>query len=107
MAVLNAAPYGGGMLAKGPDAWAKYAYRDAPPELVERARQMDAVCWRYEVPLAAAALQFSLRDPRIASTVVGMTRPERVAQTVDLALHPIPDELWSQLDVVAGADARA
>ena len=37
MAVLNAAPYSGGMLAKGPDRWAKYMYRDAPPELVERA----------------------------------------------------------------------
>ncbi len=32
-----------------------------------------------------------------------MTRPERVAQTVDLALHPIPDELWPQLDAVASA----
>jgi D-threo-aldose 1-dehydrogenase len=107
MAILNAAPYGGGMLAKGPDAWSKYAYRDAPPELVERARQMDEVCRRYEVPLAAAALQFSLRDPRIDSTIVGMTRPDRVAQTVDLALHPIPDELWPQLDAIVGAGVPA
>jgi D-threo-aldose 1-dehydrogenase len=100
MAVLNAAPYGGGMLAKGPDAWPKYAYRDAPPALIERVRTIDALCRRYAVPLAAAALQYSLRDPRIHSTVVGMTRPERVAQTVGLALHPIPDELWPQLDAV-------
>jgi D-threo-aldose 1-dehydrogenase len=100
MAVLNAAPYGGGMLAKGPDAWPKYAYRDAPPALIERVRTIDALCRRYAVPLAAAALQYSLRDPRIHSTVVGMTRPERVAQTVGLALHPIPDELWAQLDAV-------
>jgi D-threo-aldose 1-dehydrogenase len=64
---------------------------------------MDAICRRYDVPLAAAALQFSLRDPRIHSTVIGMTRPERVAQTVDLALHPIPDELWPQLDAVGFA----
>jgi D-threo-aldose 1-dehydrogenase len=52
------------------------------------------------VPLAAAALQFSLRDPRITSTIVGMTRPERIAQTVELAQHPIPDEIWPQLDAV-------
>jgi D-threo-aldose 1-dehydrogenase len=103
LAILNAAPYGGGMLAKGPDIWAKYAYRDAPPELAERARQMGEICRHYNVPLAAAALQFSLRDPRITSTIIGMTRPERVAQTVDLALHPIPDELWPQLDAIAGA----
>lgn len=97
MGVLNAAAYGGGMLAKGPDAWPKYAYRQAPPATIERARRISALCERYGVPLAAAALQFSLRDPRIHATVVGMTRPERVAQTVGLALHPIPEELWPQL----------
>jgi D-threo-aldose 1-dehydrogenase len=50
------------------------------------------------VPLAAAALQFSLREPRIASTIVGMSRPERVAQTIALADHAIPDELWLRLE---------
>jgi D-threo-aldose 1-dehydrogenase len=107
MAVLNAAPYGGGMLAKGPDAWPKYAYRDAPPALVRRVREMDTLCQHYNVPLAAAALQFSLRDPRIHSTIIGMTRPERVAQTVELALQPIPEQLWPELEAIAGADARA
>ncbi len=97
MAVINAAPYGGGMLAKGPDSWTKYAYQEASPELVERVRQIDQICRQYGVPLAAAALQFSLRDPRITSTIIGMTRPERVAQTVQFALHPILDELWSDL----------
>jgi hypothetical protein len=28
----------------------------------------------------------------------GMTRPERVGQTLELATHPIPDELWSELN---------
>ena len=103
LAVVNAAPYGSGILAKGPDAYPRYAYHDAPSELVERVRQMDALCARHGVPLAAAALQFSLRDPRITSTIVGMTRPERVAQTIALARHPIPDELWPQLDALAPA----
>ena len=100
VAVVNAAPYGSGMLAKGPDADARYAYQDAPALLVERARAMAAICQEYGVPLAAAALQFSLRDPRVTSTVVGMTRPERLAQTVELAAHPIADELWPRLDAV-------
>ena len=100
MAVINAAPYGGGMLAKGPDSWSQYAYREAPPELVERARKMSQVCEEYSVPLAAAALQFSLRDPRITSTIIGMTRAERVAQTLQLAQHPIPDDLWCRLEVI-------
>jgi D-threo-aldose 1-dehydrogenase len=105
VAVVNAAPYGSGMLAKGPDAYARYAYQDAPPLLVERTRKLAAVCQEYGVPLAAAALQFSLRDPRVTTTVVGMTKPERVAQTVALASHPIPAELWPALDAV-GFDAE-
>lgn len=98
--VLNAAPYGSGILAKGPEAYPRYAYRRASADLVERARRLAEICRRYEVPLAAAALQFSTRDPRIASTIVGMSRPERLEQTTELASHPIPDELWPQLDAI-------
>ncbi len=100
LGVLNAAPYGSGILAKGPDAYARYAYQDAPAEMVERTRQIDAICLRHGVPLAAAALQFSTRDPRVQTTIVGMSRRERLDQTVELARHPIPDELWSDLDTV-------
>lgn len=97
LAVVNAAPYGSGILAKGPDAYPRYAYREAPSDMLRRARQAADVCQRYDVPLAAAALQFSLRDPRIASTIVGMSRPERIRQTVELANYPVPDELWEEL----------
>lgn len=100
VAVVNAAVYGSGMLAKGPEAVARYAYQDAPAALVDRARQLSAICRDGGVPLAAAALQFSLRDPRVTTTVVGMTRPERVAQTLALAGHAIPDELWPRIEAV-------
>jgi len=104
VAVLNAAPYGSGILAKGPDAYARYEYREAPPEMVERVRAMEMACREFGVPLAAAALQFSLRDPRVVSTIVGISRPERVEQTIELATHLIPDELWKQLDSLAPRD---
>jgi D-threo-aldose 1-dehydrogenase len=100
VAVVNAAPYGSGMLAKGPDVNARYAYQDAPPALVERARRLAAICGAHGVPLAAAALQFSMRDPRVTSTVVGMTRPERIDQTLSLAATAIPDGLWPALEAV-------
>lgn len=98
MAVLNGAPYGSGILAKGPDAYARYAYQDAPPEMVERTRELAQICDRHGVPLAAAALQFSVRDPRIHTTIVGMSRRERLDQTLELIHHPIPDALWQELD---------
>jgi len=97
VAFFNAAPYGSGILAKGPDAFSRFRYQDAEPGLLDRARKMQEACARHGVPLAAAALQFSLRDPRVTSTVLGMTRPERIAQTIELAQTPVPDDLWPEL----------
>ena len=73
IAILNAAPYGGGILSRGPENFPRYAYRDANAVTLQHAQQMRAICDEYHVPLAAAALQFSIRDARITSTVVGMT----------------------------------
>jgi len=101
VALLNAAPYGSGILAKGPDAYARYAYEEASEGMVERTRAMQEACRPFGVPLAAAALQFSMRDSRVASTIVGITRPERVEQTLDLAAQDIPEELWERLDRLA------
>jgi D-threo-aldose 1-dehydrogenase len=97
---LNAAPYRGGILAKGPDAYARYAYQEAPDELVETVRKMSKVCREHGVTLAAAALQFSITDPRVVSIMVGLSRPERVEQTLELAAHPVPDELWPRLEAL-------
>jgi len=105
MAILNAAPYGGGILSRGPEIFPRYAYRDADAVTLQRSRKMKAICDEYGVPLAAAALQFSLRDSRIISTIAGLTRPERIAQTLDLARHPIPEEVWEQLSA-AGSETE-
>jgi D-threo-aldose 1-dehydrogenase len=88
VAALNAAPYGSCILAKGPDAYTRYEYKEAPQELVERVRATQEACKEFDIPLAAAALQFSLRDPRSVSTIVGISRPARVAQTIDWPLTP-------------------
>jgi D-threo-aldose 1-dehydrogenase len=104
--LLNAAPYGSGILAKGPDAYTRYAYQDAPQELIETVRGMSEVCAEYDIPLAAAALQFSMKDPRVVSTIVGLSRPERVQQTIDLATHPVPDEVWPRLEALVPEKQR-
>jgi len=100
VAAVNAAPYGSGILAKGPGAYPRYMYQDAPQSMLTRARQMEAICKRYGVPLGAAALQYSLRDPRITSTIVGISRPERLTETIVLAEYPIPAELWGELEAI-------
>src|SRR5437588_6404493 len=74
VAAVNAAPYGSGILAKGPGGCTGYRDNQEPAELLRRAMQMEEACKRHGVPLAAAALQFSLRDARVTSTIVGITR---------------------------------
>jgi D-threo-aldose 1-dehydrogenase len=98
--VPNAAPYGGGMLAKGPETQSQYAYGRRDAAVATAATAMRAAADRAKVPLTAAALQFSLRAPFIDSTVVGVSSPARVAQTLELASIPIPDELWEELDAL-------
>ncbi|GLX93761.1 aldo/keto reductase [Herbidospora sp. NBRC 101105] len=98
VAFVNGAPYGGGMLVKGPDVQPRYAYRETAEPIREAVRAMTRACAAHGVPLAAAALQFSLRDPRVTSTIVGVSEPGRVAATLDLASTPIPAELWDELD---------
>jgi D-threo-aldose 1-dehydrogenase len=107
VAALNAAPYGSGVLAKGPGAYPRYMYGPAPAEYLRRAAALEALCQRYQVPLAAVALQFSLRDPRIVSTIVGMSKPERLAETLALARTPIPDELWQDVTAQRGGGSDA
>jgi D-threo-aldose 1-dehydrogenase len=101
IAFVNAAPYGGGMLVKGPDVVPKYCYHPVDNATLERVRAMERLCASHEVPLAAAALQFSLRESRICSTIVGMSDPERVEQTLRLAEWPIPNKLWEELEPLA------
>ncbi|MGP3962312.1 aldo/keto reductase [Nonomuraea sp. 3N208] len=97
MGIFNAAPFGGGLLA---GRGTRYAYREASPELlawVDRARKL---CHAWSIDLAAVALHFSLRCPLIHSTVVGVSRPERIAQLEELRLTAIPDDFWPALDAL-------
>jgi len=97
IAVLNAAPYAGGVLAKGSDSYARYVYQEASDEMLDPIRRIEAICARHGVPPGAAALQFSMRDPRITATICGVSRPERVQQTLEWAHWPIPQTLWDDL----------
>jgi D-threo-aldose 1-dehydrogenase len=103
IAYVNAAPYGGGMLVKGPDVQPRYAYRETPDEVRDAVRAMQDVCRAHGVSLQAAALQFGMRDPRVASTVVGLSEPARVAETVALAAVDIPEPVWDELAALAPA----
>jgi len=97
IAVLNAAPYASGVLAKGSTSNAPYAYQKTSTETLAPVVRIEQICAKYGIPPGAAALQFSMRDRRVLSTVVGISKPERITQTIDWARYPIPQAAWDEL----------
>ena len=99
--------YNSGITATGPIEGAKYNYSDATPEVMERVRRMQAVCASHGVPLAAAALQFPLAHPIVASVIPGAVSPDQVRQNVENFRRSIPTSLWSDLKREGLISARA
>lgn len=82
-------PFNSGILAEADNAAAHYDYAAAPPAVLERVRRLRSACDAHAVPLAAAALQFPLRHPAVASVIPGA----RSASEVDALAA------WLELDV--------
>lgn len=97
LAVVNGAIYNGGILAKGADGFPYYVYETATKDVIERVRKLEKMCHDFNIPLPALALQFSLRNPNITSTVVGMSSPEEIDRNLELAEVEIPEGVWVEL----------
>ncbi|WP_291743173.1 aldo/keto reductase [Bauldia sp.] len=97
IAVLNAAPFAGGVFAKGSAANPRIVYQEAGDAALAPVRAVEEVVARYDVPLGAVALQFSMRDPRITSTICGVGKPDEIAGIAAWANVPVPDALWEEL----------
>jgi D-threo-aldose 1-dehydrogenase len=97
--VVAAAVFNSGLLARAevPDT-ATYDYHPASAEVQARARLLAAVCREHGTTLPAAAIQFPLRHPAVASVVVGMRSPEEVHHNLAAHAQHVPDELWADLE---------
>ncbi|MEV0824806.1 aldo/keto reductase [Nonomuraea rubra] len=97
MTVFNAAPFGGGILSGSPRHASRYGYRPISPEFGRHVERVRELCDRWEIALPAAALHFSLREPRVHSTVVGISSVERLEALDALVDAVIPDGFWDGL----------
>lgn len=97
IAILNAAPYAGGVLAKGTARSNRITYQVVTDDQLDPVRKIEEICTRHGVPIGAVALQFSIRDPRVASTIVGISKPERIEQSREWAHASVPDECWDEI----------
>jgi D-threo-aldose 1-dehydrogenase len=96
VAVLAGGVFNSGILADAADG-ARYDYAPAPPAVLARARRLRDACARCGVPLAAAALQFTLRHPAVTAAVVGARTPEEIRDDVSHLSQTIPEALWAEL----------
>lgn len=95
--ILAGGTYNSGILAKGATTGAKYNYGDAPPEIIERAQQLEAVSARHGVDIKAAASQFALAHPVITAIIPGTRQPDRVTENFELLKVKIPGDYWAEL----------
>ncbi len=91
--IVIGGPYNSGLLTGG----RTYNYEAAPPAIVARAAAIEAVCARHGVALGAAALQFPLAHPVVASVIPGLASVREVQETVERYETPIPSALWDEL----------
>ncbi|WP_203137859.1 aldo/keto reductase [Microbacterium sp. JZ31] len=98
--LINAAVLGGGALTDPVRVPGKYGYGPASPQTLDAIERMRGVCRRYGTTLDIAAVRFSTRDPRFATTVVGMSSPAHAASNVAAATADLPAELFAELDAL-------
>ena len=97
VSIILGGPYNSGILARGAVAGATFDYRPAPPAILERVRALSEICSAFGVPLPAAALQFPLGHPAIATVLPGARSPAEVEANLRFAAHPIPADFWAAL----------
>jgi len=97
ISIILGGPYNSGILATGAVPGAKYNYNDAPPEILERTRALEAVCAAHNVALVEAALHFVLAHPVMVSVIPGGLTPQDVKRNVEVLSARIPAQLWADL----------
>ncbi|QEO08970.1 aldo/keto reductase [Protaetiibacter larvae] len=100
MTVFNAAPFGAGILAGDNFRGATYGYAEPSPAFLDHVAAFRRLCAEWGVEPATAALHFSLREPRIHTTVVGVNSTTRLAELQDHLTAVIDVEFWDALDAL-------
>ncbi|WP_322048468.1 aldo/keto reductase [Paraburkholderia sp. J67] len=107
VSILLGGAFNSGILARGLEGDRKFNYGDAPPDVVVRVAKLDAVCARFDVPLAAAALQFPYAHSAVATVLTGARSAAELRQNAASFETALPGEFWLALRNEGLIDARA
>ncbi len=90
-------PYNSGILARDLSQPVTFNYEQAPDNLVNQARKLTDICVAHDVDLKAAALQFVLAHPAVATVVPGAQSTAELEQNISMVEQEIPAAMWSDM----------
>ncbi len=90
--------FNSGILATGPVPGANFDYGPASEDILGRVRSMQDVAEANSIPLAAAAMQFPLREPVVANVLIGTAKPSSLTRNMELMQVKVPDAAYTAFD---------
>jgi D-threo-aldose 1-dehydrogenase len=91
--IVVGGPYSSGILAGG----THFEYQKASPEIIAKVERIKAIAQRHGISVKAAALQFALAHPAVASVIPGASRPERIEEDHAALNEKVPAAFWQEM----------
>ena len=90
--------FNSGILATGPVAGAHFDYAPATSDILDRVDAMEKIAAEGGYPLAAAAFQFPLHEPVVASVLTGTAKPANLTRNLELLGIDVPETEFARYD---------
>ena len=98
ISLILGGPYNSGILADPKfNSNSTYFYQKAPKDILKKARSINDICNRQNVPLKAAALQFGLMNPAVTSVIPGVRSVSEVIENFEMLSIDIDPQFWDEL----------
>lgn len=91
--IIVGGPYSSGILAGG----THFEYQKASPEIISKVEKIKGIANRHGISVKAAALQFSLANPAVATVIPGASKPERITEDQAALNEVIPAAFWHEM----------
>ncbi|WP_192180614.1 aldo/keto reductase [Mesorhizobium amorphae] len=90
--------FNSGILATGPVQGAHFDYQPAGKDILDRVGAMEKIAAEGGYPLAAAAFQFPLHEPVVASVLTGTAKPANLTRNLELLEIRVPPAEFARYD---------
>lgn len=94
--VIVGGVFNSGILATGAVEGAHFDYMPATPDVMARVRALEELASVNGVSLAAAAMQFPLQHPAIASVLLGTAKASSLQRNMELTKKPVQAALYAE-----------